>query len=140
MGDVVRYRPPAARQETTAMMGMALFLGAWAMMFAVLFIAYGFMRARLTSWPPAGVPALPWKLPLGNTLVLALSSAAYQLGVREVRAARAGRAWRWLLGAALLGALFVALQGVLWHAMYAADLAPWSAGAYSSVFYGLTWL
>jgi cytochrome c oxidase subunit 3 len=116
------------------------------MMFAVLFIAYGFMRARLMSWPPPGVPALPWKLPLGNTLVLALSSASYQLGVREVRAGRSGRSGRsgragpWLLGAALLGALFVALQGVLWHTMYQNDLAPWSAGAYSSVFYGLTWL
>jgi cytochrome c oxidase subunit 3 len=36
--------------------------------------------------------------------------------------------------------VFVALQGVLWHAMYSNDLAPWSGGAYSSVFYGLTWL
>src|SRR3954462_2023938 len=133
MGDVVRCRPPRARQETTAMMGMVLFLGAWAMMFAVLFIAYGFMRARLTSWPPPGVTALPWKLPLGNTLVLALSSASYQWGVREVKAARAARAWPWLGGAALLGVVFVALQGVLWHAMYSNDLAPWSGGAYSSV-------
>ena len=140
MGDAVRYRPSQARQETTAMMGMVLFLGAWAMMFAAMFIAYGFMRARLSSWPPPDVAELPWKLPLGNTLVLALSSACYQWGVREVKAARAGRAWPWLLGAALLGVLFVALQVVLWRAMYARDLTPWSAGAYSSVFYGLTWL
>jgi cytochrome c oxidase subunit III len=139
MGDVVRYRPPGARQETTAMMGMVLFLGAWSMMFAAFFLAYGFMRARLTSWPPEGVAPLPWKLPLGNTLVLLLSSACYQWGVREVRA-RGRQPGAWLLGAALLGALFVTLQGVLWRAMYARDLTPWSAGPYSSVFYGLTWL
>jgi len=139
MGDVVRYRPPGARQETTAMMGMVLFLGAWSMMFAVFFIAYGFMRARLVSWPPEGATPLPWKLPLGNTLVLLLSSASYQLGLKGVRG-RGRRPWAWLLGAALLGALFVGLQGVLWSAMYARNLTPWSDGPYSSVFYGLTWL
>jgi len=139
MAEPVRYRPSGARQETTAMMGMVLFLGAWSMMFAAFFLAYGFMRARLTSWPPAGVEPLPWKLPLGNTLVLLLSSASYQTGVRRVRAKDA-RAWAWLLGAALLGALFVGLQGVLWRMMYQRDLTPWSAGPYSSVFYGLTWL
>ena len=101
MGDVVRYRPPGARQETTAMMGMVLFLGAWSMMFAVFFIAYGFMRARLVSWPPEGATPLPWKLPLGNTLVLLLSSASYQLGLKGVRG-RGRRPWAWLLGAALL--------------------------------------
>jgi len=140
MGDVVRYRPPRAREETTATMGMVFFLGAWAMMFAAFFLAYGFMRARLSSWPPAGVPPLPWKLPLGNTLVLALSSMSYQYGVREVRRVRAGRAWPFLFAAALLGAAFVALQAVLWRTMAAADLTPESGGAYSSVFYGLTWL
>lgn len=139
MGDVVRYRPPGARQETTAVMGMVFFLGAWSMMFAVFFLAYGFMRARLTSWPPEGVETLPWKLPLGNTLVLLLSSASYQVGLRDVRA-RGLRPGAWLLGAALLGSLFLGLQGVLWRAMYARGLTPWSAGPYSSVFYGLTWL
>jgi len=140
MGDVVRYRPPRAREETTATMGMVLFLGAWGMMFAAFFISYGFMRARLTSWPPPGVPPLPWELPLLNTLVLALSSTCYQLGVREVRLARASRAWPWLSLAALLGAAFVGLQLVLWKGMFAQGLEPGSAGAYSSVFYGLTWL
>lgn len=140
MGEVVRYRPPRAREETTAMMGMILFLGAWAMMFAAIFLAYGFMRARLVSWPPAGVPPLPWKLPLGNTLLLALSSASYQVGVREMRLGRTGRSWPLLGAAALLGAGFVALQVVLWRELWAGGLEPGSAGAFSSAFYGLTWL
>ena len=92
MGEVVRYRPPRPREETTATMGMVFFLGGWAMMFAVFFISYGFMRARLTSWPPAGVPELPWELPLVNTVVLALSSCCYQWGVHQVRMVKAARA------------------------------------------------
>lgn len=140
MGEVVQYRSPRAKEETTASMGMVFFLGAWAMMFAALLFAYGFARARLTSWPPAGVAELPWKLPLGNTLVLALSSLSYQWGVRAVRRARAGRAWPWLAMAAVLGAGFVALQAVLWRSLYEGGLEPGSAGAFSSVFYGLTWL
>ncbi|HVE82252.1 MAG TPA: cytochrome c oxidase subunit 3 [Myxococcales bacterium] len=139
MGDVVRYRPPRPREETTAAMGMVLFLGSWAMLFAALFLAYGFARMRLTSWPPAGVAALPWKLPLGNTLVLGLSSWSYQRAVREVQMARAARAWPWVAVAMALGITFVGLQVVLWRSV-GRSMEPGAAGAYSSVFYGLTWL
>ena len=38
------YRPPHARDEATARVGMLLFLGSWAMMFAALFFALGVVR------------------------------------------------------------------------------------------------
>ena len=54
----------AAHEETTAYIGMVIFLGAWAMMFGALFFAYGMVRARAMCWPPpdpepAAAPARP---------------------------------------------------------------------------------
>ena len=138
MGDVMRYRPRQSREEATSSMGMVIFLGSWAMLFAAMLFAYGFVRARLPAWPPEGVPPLPWRLPLGSTLVLALSSFAYQQGVRRVRKGRVAGTWPWLAGASFLGAAFLALQTVLWMSLVEGGFLPGSAGAFSSVFYGLT--
>lgn len=121
-------------------MGMIVFLGSWAMLFASLFFAYAFMRARLTQWPPPGAPPLPLLLPALNTLVLAASSAALQMGVRDVRRARVERLGPWLVAAALLGAAFVGLQVALWRDVLASGVEPGRDGPYSSAFYGLTGL
>ncbi|HVU52691.1 MAG TPA: hypothetical protein VHL80_18550, partial [Polyangia bacterium] len=55
--------PPGAsassREEATATIGMAIFLGAVAMLFAALFFAYAVMRAQAPAWPPAGQAPLP---------------------------------------------------------------------------------
>src|SRR6516162_7495064 len=85
MGEVLPYRPPRAREETTAYLGMIVFLGSWAMMFAALFFAYGFVRTRSTAWPPPDLPELPWGLPSINTLLLGASSVAIQYGLRSIR-------------------------------------------------------
>lgn len=140
MSDVLRYRPPQAREETTASMGMILFLGSWAMLFVTLFFAYAYVRSRLTQWPPPGALPLPLALPALNTAVLAASSTAFQLGVREVRRARAERLGPWLTAAGLLGIAFLALQVALWKGVLAQGMGPDTAGPYSSVFYGLTGL
>jgi len=67
MGDVVPLRSPRARRDTTAWLGMIIFLASWAMMFAALFFAYGIVRLRAQVWPPPELPALPLRLPLVNT-------------------------------------------------------------------------
>ena len=58
------------------LLGMAVFLGSWAMLFVALFFAYAFLRARAPSWPPLDAPSLPRLLPGLNTLVIAASSVA----------------------------------------------------------------
>jgi cytochrome c oxidase subunit 3 len=140
MGDVLPYRPVKARDETTAWLGMVIFLGSWAMLFAALFFAYGFVRTHVATWPPGDLPPLPVAWPAVNTVLLAASSAALQLGVGAIRRG----AVRWLgpavSAASLLGAGFLVSQGFLWRALYAAGLKPSTGGPYASVFYGLTWL
>src|SRR5215510_3951760 len=110
MGDVVPYRPPRARAEWTAYLGMVVFLASWAMMFGSLFFAYGMVRARSTEWPPGDLPALPLLLPGINTAILALSSGALQLVVRGLRQGRATLAGPGLALVAVLGAVFLGLQ------------------------------
>lgn len=140
MGNVLQYRPPKAREETTAIMGMVIFLASWAMLFAALFFAYAFIRAKATAWPPEGVEALSWRLPAINTAILALSSALIHWGVRAMRRGSLRALAPALLGAVLLGALFLALQTYLWLSLNASGLRPSTGGPYTSVFYGLTWL
>ena len=92
-------------------------------------------RAAAHGWPPPGLPRLPFWLPLGNTLVLGLSSAALQTGYARLKG---GREATWAIAATfLLGLLFFGLQVELWVSVWRAGLLP-SAGAYPSVFWGLT--
>jgi cytochrome c oxidase subunit 3 len=126
-------RPPSSppRDDVTAWLGMVLFLGSWAMMFAALFFAYGLVRAHAPAWPPFDQPALPLLVPGVNTVVIALSSAAL------VVASRRPTRKRWLGLAASLGGVFLVLQSLVWAHLWALGLVP-SGGPFPSVFYGLT--
>src|ERR1700687_1037837 len=88
MGRVINYRSPRTRDETTAHIGMIIFLGSWAMMFAALFFIYAGLRVRSVGWPPPGVPVLPLALPALNTLTIGSSSVVLQLGLGAFRSGR----------------------------------------------------
>lgn len=137
MSQVLPLRPPRPRpEETTAWIGMLVFIAAWAMMFGALFVVYGWLRVRAGAWPPPGAPRVPLALLVGNTVVIALSSIVLQRGLGAVRSGR-GLLAPSVLGAAALGAAFLALQLVMWRGMWAAGLRP-STGTYASVIFGMT--
>lgn len=131
------YRARLTKAESTSYVGMVIFLGSWAMMFAALFFSYAIVRARAVAWPPPGEPRLPVLLPGLNTLVIGGSSVVMAAAVRAHGLGRRRLASMLLLGAAGLGAVFLALQGIVWVGIYRAGLAP-SSGPYGSVFYALT--
>lgn len=137
MGDLVPYRPPQARSESTALLGMVIFLASWAMTFASLFLAYGILRARATTWPPEDLPPLPFLVPALNTGVIAASSLAVQLALFFVRKGRLRLLGPSIAAAALLGTVFLALQVGMWSQLYQAGLRM-QEGPYASVFYALT--
>ncbi len=138
-GKLLAYRSPRSHGDWTARIGMIIFLGSWAMMFAALFFTYGGVRTRAEIWPPLEYPELPLGLPSLNTLAVALSSGLLVFGIRALEKGRT----RWLapsiIGAALLGAAFLASQIAVWRAMNDAGLTQQS-GTYGSVFFGLTWV
>lgn len=140
MGEVLPYRPLKAREETTAWLGMVLFLASWAMLFASIFFAYGFVRAHSAQWPPEDLPRLPRLWPLVNSVVIAASSAVLQYGLVQVRRGKPRLLGPALAATVLLGAGFLVLQVLLWQSLYQQGLHADTGGPYASVFYGLTWL
>jgi cytochrome c oxidase subunit 3 len=132
-----RYRRRPRGEERTAHVGMAVFLGSWAMLFLALFFAYAFVRARAPVWPPLGAPPLPRLLPGLNTLAIAASSVAVVRAVRSQELGRARSTSRCLAAAAALGAAFLALQALVWSSLWSAGLVP-SGGPFPSVFYAFT--
>jgi cytochrome c oxidase subunit 3 len=125
------------RSEATATVGMAIFLGAVAMLFAALFFAYAVMRAQAPAWPPSGAAPLPRGTLGMNTLVLAAASLALHGARRAARAAAEARA-RTLVWAALgFGTAFLAAQAAVWRSLVAAGAGP-ASGIYGSVFFAIS--
>lgn len=118
------------RRELDRAVGLLIFLGATAMLFAALLLAYAILRAEAPVWPPAGTPPFPRGAAAANTVVLLAATLA-------LRAARStDRRWP-ALAAAALGAAFLALQAALWRRLAATHLGP-SAGALGDVFFALS--
>ncbi|HTS79605.1 MAG TPA: cytochrome c oxidase subunit 3 [Myxococcaceae bacterium] len=133
---VLLYRPPHARDEATARVGMLLFLGSWAMMFAGLFFALGVVRWRSPMWPPEEVGPLPVGWAALNTVLLVGSSLLLEMALRSVRSGRLGRMTAALGAALAVGVAFVASQVGLFVRM--ADLGlRWDAGAFGGAVFGL---
>ncbi|MES1207412.1 MAG: hypothetical protein ABUS79_15865 [Pseudomonadota bacterium] len=107
----------SARREADTAVGLLVFLGTTAMLFAALLLAYGILRAQAPQWPPAGSLPLPRGAAGANTLVLAGASAA-------LWRARRAKARAWVAAAGALGAGFLAGQIVLWRHMVAGGLGP----------------
>lgn len=131
------YRRRPRGPERTAHVGMAIFLGSWAMLFVGLFFAYAFVRARAPVWPPLDAPPLPRLLPGLNTLAIAASSWAVARAVRAQELGRAKAAAASLAAAAALGATFLAFQALVWNGLWRQGLQP-SGGTFPSVFYAFT--
>ena len=111
------------REDTTAWIGMVIFLASWALLFAALFFAYGILRVRAVEWPPAGVARVPAGVASLSTALIAASSLLL---------------WRRRVGlAAVAGLAFLAAQTWLWLLVWRAGVAP-STGPYASVFWALS--
>ncbi len=117
---------PAAtsrRREIDAQVGLLIFLGATAMLFAALLLAYAIVRSEAPSWPPTGAPPFPRGAAAANTLALVAASLALRRG-------RAGAAFAF-------GTAFLAAQALLWRHLVAIHLGP-AAGALGEVFFALS--
>jgi cytochrome c oxidase subunit 3 len=123
---------PARHRETTAVLGMTLFLASWAMLLAALLFAYGLVRLRAPAWPPDDLPHLPLLLPLLGTIFLGQASLAVQRARRHPDRAAAPLAFSWLASAG-----FFAVQVLVWTGLWQQGLRL-DVGPYGSVFFGLT--
>ncbi|HTO11849.1 MAG TPA: cytochrome c oxidase subunit 3 [Candidatus Binatia bacterium] len=114
-----------------------LFLIAGEVMFFAAFVS-GFFVLRMAAplWPPPLQPRLPVLVTGFNTLVLLVSSLAMAGASSALRARDRQRLLRGLAIAAVLGALFLAIQGYEWMRLIHYGLTV-SSGAYGATFYTL---
>ena len=115
--------------RVTGSVGMIVFLGACAMLFAALLFAYAVVRSQAMAWPPPGTPAFPRGAAAMNGVLLIASGFA-------LRRARA-RGPVWAAGALGLGALFLLMQATLWGRLVAGKLGP-GTGALGDAFFALS--
>ncbi len=98
------------------MLGTSIFVLTEIMMFAGFLSAFNIAKTSATVWPPPGQPRLPIATTGLNTLVLLASAALLYLAWR--RFAESGkRAQAPMLGAIVLGTIFVVVQGYEWVAL-----------------------
>lgn len=131
--------PTFAPQEPAignAHLGLLIFLAAEAMFFAGLIGAFLVFRLGSVPWPPPFQPRLPVAVTGLNTFILLLSGFTMHLALRAIRSGKQAGLTRCLFVTALLGLVFLAIQGYEWIRLLSFGLTI-SSGVYGATFYTL---
>ena len=121
---------------SNAVLGMLAFLGAETMLFAGLIAGFLVLRYSAVVWPPPFQPRLPIEVTGVNTAVLLASSVTMARALKAVRRGSQAGLTRGLGWTALLGVIFLGVQGYEWTQLVEFGLTV-SSGAYGATFYTL---
>ena len=132
--DPATYRPPAAR------VGVIVYFGVITVLFGLVSSAYimrmgmpGMGHGSMSDWHPMPEPPLLWI----NSIVLLISSIAWEAARIGARKGRADTMRHALFGAGALGILFLAGQLLLWREFMAAGYYA-SSNPANAFFYLIT--
>ena len=128
--------PKSEPPVSNARLGMLVFLGFEAMFFAGLIGAFLVFRLGSPFWPPVGRPRLPLAVTLVNTAFLLSSGYTMRSALRAIRIGNGHGLATGLSVTALIGAIFLAVQGSEWVRLVQHGLTL-SAGIYGATFYTL---
>jgi len=126
----------APRRLDNVRVAMSFLIAGEVMFFAAFISGFFVLRMAAPLWPPPLQPRLPVLVTGFNTLVLLISSLAMAGASRALRERDQPRLVRGLTAAAVLGALFLAIQGYEWMRLIRYGLTV-SSGAYGATFYTL---
>ena len=138
-GDGDRHGDDDDRRGTAlnnARLGMLIFLGAETMFFAGLLGAFLVYRVASETWPPMSMPRLPVEVTGINTLILLYSASTMWRANRAIRLGQQQELRRMLLHTAILGLVFLTVQGYEWAKLIGYGLTL-SSGVYGATFYTL---
>jgi cytochrome c oxidase subunit 3 len=121
---------------SNAWVAVLVLLGAEAMFFAGLIGAYIVFRVASPIWPPPFQPRLPSAVTGINTVILLLSAFTMRRAVKSIFANDRRRLIRFLGVTALLGTIFLAVQGYEWLRLIHFGLTV-SSSVYGGLFYTL---
>jgi len=125
---------PNVQIGSNAWVAVIVFLGAEAMFFAGLIGAYIVFRVSAPLWPPMFQPRLPIGVTGINTIILLASAVTMRLSLKAMRINERKKAIRWLGCTAILGAIFLAIQGIEWVRLIHFGLTV-SSSVYGGLFY-----
>jgi cytochrome c oxidase subunit III len=121
---------------SNAWIAILMFLGAEAMFFAGLIGAYIVFRVSSAIWPPPFQPRLPVGVTAVNTLILVASAVTMRWSLRAVRVNDQNKLIRYLVYTAVLGGIFLVIQGFEWLRLIHFGLTL-SSSVYGGLFYTL---
>lgn len=127
---------PIAPIGSNAWLAMIMFLGAEAMFFAGLMGAFLVFRVGSPVWPPPFQPRLPATVTGVNTLILLLSAVTMRLAFLANGRGERKRLVTLLSWTAMLGAVFLLIQGFEWVRLLHFGLTV-SSSVYGGLFYTL---
>jgi heme/copper-type cytochrome/quinol oxidase subunit 3 len=127
---------PAAPAVSNTRLAMAVLIVGETMLFAGLIGAYLVFRLSGRDWPPADQPRLPLLLTGLNTIVLLGSLVPVTQAMRAIRRDQIQASARALAVTTMLGALFLAVQGLEWLRLVRHGLTLGSS-MYGATFYAL---
>jgi cytochrome c oxidase subunit 3 len=117
-----------AQQREAARLGMWLFLASEAMMFGSLIMIAWFYRLQHPDGVTEAVAGLHYQLATANTFILLTSSLLMTMALSASEQGRMASTRRCLLGATLLGVLFLVYKGFEYGLEYREGLLPGFAG------------
>lgn len=130
---------PGARSEppvSNARLGMLVFLGFEAMLFAGLIGSFLVFRVGSPFWPPLGLPRLPIAVSWVNTALLLSSGYTMHSALRAMRLGEREALTTGLSATALIGTVFLFVQGSEWIRLIRHGFTL-STGIYGATFYTL---
>lgn len=119
-----------------AFLGLLIFLATEVMFFAGLISAFLILRAGSDAWPPPHQPRLPVAVTGVNTLFLLASAFTMHLALRAIRANDTNALTRRLTVTAVLGTIFLGVQGFEWVRLVQYGLT-FNSSIYGGMFYTL---
>ncbi len=131
--------PPAGRRQppiSNAQLAVTIFIAFETMIFAGLLTAYWVLRSGAFAWPPPNSPRLPMAVTSVNTGLLLFSAFTMSRATAAIRAGSQAGLRSALVGTAVLGVGFLAVQGSEWARLIHQGLTL-SSGTYGSTFYAL---
>jgi len=129
---------PAAERPgpPPAILATLLLVAGEVMLFAGLIFVFWVLRLAAPVWPPPLQPRLPLGMTAAATLILLASSATLTAALRARRRGAAADLVGGLGATALLGGLFLAVQGLEWIRLVRFGLTV-TSGTYGAIFYTL---
>ncbi|MFB3042105.1 MAG: heme-copper oxidase subunit III [Candidatus Poribacteria bacterium] len=132
------HRDRTLQSKNNARLAILVLLGAEFMLFAGLIGAFLVFRLGSITWPPPSQVQI--RLPIAvtgiNTIILLLSGYTMFQALRAIRKNRHKELKIWLILTAILGSVFLVVQGSEWIRLVHHGLTL-SSGIYGSIFYVL---